>query len=394
MSSLWQFLAKKPLYYRQIDYERMPRLWKRISSNFKIPKIVHIVGTNGKGTTGRFLAHYLWKSGRRVGHYTSPHILRFNERIWIDGKDIEDEALEAAHLRLQRILTPKESASLSYFEYTTLLAIAAFEEVEYVVMEAGLGGEYDATAVFPKELTLVTPIGLDHQAFLGETIEEIAKTKMMAVRKFAILARQPSNRVYKVAKKVSREKGVEFFRVEHFYIREEKLEAASVIEKMRLPRFFADNLLLAMAGAKFFGFEIDFSKIMDATLTGRAQKIAPNVTIDVGHNALAAKALFEHFKEQKSSVILVYNSYEDKAYGEILKIMKPIVQKVEILPIYGERVVSEAKLIRAIEAVGLPWGRFESVDSRNHYLVFGSFAVIERFLEIYADERERDSAEK
>ncbi|OQX73830.1 MAG: hypothetical protein B6D59_04425 [Campylobacteraceae bacterium 4484_4] len=394
MTSLSKFLAGKPLYYREIDYSRMPRVWKRISAQFTLPKIIHIIGTNGKGSTGRFLAHYLWRSGRRTGHYTSPHILRFNERIWIDGKDIEDQKLESAHQKLGQILTSKEAAALSYFEYTTLLAVVAFEGLEYVVMEAGLGGEYDATAVFPKELTLVTSIGFDHQAFLGETIEAIARTKLMAVQKFAILGRQPSNRVYKMAKKVSREKGVEFFRVEHFYTREESIEAEATVAKMGLPDVFANNLLLAMAGAKFFGFEIDFSKIEDLRLFGRVQKIAPHITIDVGHNPMAARALRAFYLAQKKQVTLLYNSYEDKDYKNILTILKPIVQKVEILPIYGERVVSEEELIHAIEAVGLLWERFEKIDENRDYLIFGSFAVVERFLEIYGQQQERDSEKK
>ena len=98
--TLLSFLDPKPLSYDEIDYERMPRTYRRIAAHFKLPRIVHVVGTNGKGTTGRFLAQMLRHNGFRVGHYTSPHILRFNERIWIDGDDVQDAILETYHQTL------------------------------------------------------------------------------------------------------------------------------------------------------------------------------------------------------------------------------------------------------------------------------------------------------
>jgi dihydrofolate synthase / folylpolyglutamate synthase len=84
--SLNDFLEKKPLYYSEIDYTRMPRAYASIQEKLSIPKIIHIVGTNGKGTTGRFIANALFALGKSTGHYTSPHIQDFNERIWLNGK--------------------------------------------------------------------------------------------------------------------------------------------------------------------------------------------------------------------------------------------------------------------------------------------------------------------
>lgn len=178
--TLEKYLSEKPLYYDEIDYSRMPRVYEKIKSSLSLPKIIHIIGTNGKGTTGRFLASALHSIGFNTGHYTSPHILEFNERVWINGEDASYELLEKSHQELQNLLTTLDSDSLSYFEYTTLLAMIAFGECEYIVMEAGLGGEFDATAVFPKCLTIVTPIALDHEAFLGSNIQEIATTKLNA----------------------------------------------------------------------------------------------------------------------------------------------------------------------------------------------------------------------
>ena len=195
---------------------RMPRIYEKIKIHFKSTNIIHIVGTNGKGTTGRFLATALHNIGYKTGHYTSPHILEFNERIWIDGKNVSDTSLENAHGTLQNLLTKAESDSLSYFEYTTFLAMILFNECEYIVLEAGLGGRYDATAVFPKKLTLVTPIDYDHESFLGNTIEEISEEKLHAIQNNAIIASQKYEEVYTIAKKVSIEKKILVHKLDTF----------------------------------------------------------------------------------------------------------------------------------------------------------------------------------
>ncbi len=375
---LEDFLAKKPLYYKEIDYTRMPRAWESVEKHFSLPTIIHVIGTNGKGSSGRFLAHYLHKSGFKTGHYTSPHVLKFNERIWLNGKNVNDDLLEKNHQKLSSILSSKFQKSLSYFEYTTLLAMLCFQECDYIVLEAGLGGEYDATSVFESALTLVTPISYDHEAFLGETINQIATTKLNAVRKFSILGKQEYKEVYKVSKLRSRKKGVEMFRYDHFFFFFEKQEAKECIQSLSMPQFFVDNLLLAMAGAKFFGIEIDFSKFEDFKLFGRCQKISENVTIDVGHNVAAAKALLSHFRN--SEIVLVYNSYGDKDYKKILKILKPIIKRVEILSILNERIEEKKILDETLRTLEIEFCNFHKINHHDEYLVFGSFSVVEEFL--------------
>lgn len=172
------FLEHKPLYYKEIDHQRVHLAYGLLKPQLKQPRTVHIVGTNGKGSTGRILAHLAYKSGLSVGHYSSPHILQFNERIWIDGADASDEVLESGHQKLFAILGEEMSDALSYFEYTTLLAFVVLENCDLMVLEVKLGGEFDATNVCDKELSIITPIGIDHQAFLGDTIEEIAVPKL------------------------------------------------------------------------------------------------------------------------------------------------------------------------------------------------------------------------
>ncbi|RUM68043.1 MAG: bifunctional folylpolyglutamate synthase/dihydrofolate synthase, partial [Sulfurovum sp.] len=166
--SFENFIENKPLYYKEIDHERVHKAYARLKPYILRPLVIHIVGTNGKGSTGRIMATLLNNDkDRSVAHFSSPHIIKFNERIWIDGDDISDNALDDAHHQLYAILGKEMSESLSYFEYTTLLAFVATKEVDVLILEAGLGGEFDATNVIEKEISVITPIGLDHQDFLG-----------------------------------------------------------------------------------------------------------------------------------------------------------------------------------------------------------------------------------
>jgi dihydrofolate synthase/folylpolyglutamate synthase len=375
MTKLEDFLNDKPLFYKEIDYDRMPRVWQKIKKHFKLPKIIHIVGTNGKGSTGRFLAWHLYKDGVKVGHYSSPHILRFNERIWLDGSDVSDEILEFAHQKLQNILDKKSCDSLSYFEYTTLLSMVIYEGCEYIVLEAGLGGEYDATAVFENILTLCTTIDIDHESFLGDSIKDIATTKLNATKKALIVGYQNSDEVLKVAKKICTKKDATLIEYDEF------LGVSEFIKSKNLPSVFAKNLNLSFLALKFLSFEPRLDLLKDITLFGRAQKIAPNITIDVGHNALAARALLEHFKGRK--VNLVFNTFADKDYEKSLFILKPIVKKLLIIEVDNQRIQEQKELILVLEKLGFDYEIFDSCKDSEEYLVFGSFTVVEKFLNIY-----------
>lgn len=377
-SDLAAFLDAKPLFYDEIDYERMPRTYKRIQEHFKIPKVIHIVGTNGKGTTGRFLATAIKNAGKSVGHYTSPHILRFNERIWIDGADVSDEALQRCHQKLQTLLTPKESEELSYFEYTTLLAMLCFAECEYVVLEAGLGGEYDATAVFAKILTIVTPIDKDHEAFLGGTIEEITKTKLGAMAQKTLLAKQHHPQVYEIASKMARQKDAELYRVEEMLEESDKELAQLLGQKLALPRYLQENLQNAIAAMKILHLPYSAKSFEDARLFGRLTPLRSNVLLDVGHNPLAARSIAEALDGQK--VVLIYNSFKDKDYRSILSLLRAVIKRVEILEVPGQRVEAKELLQKTLNDLKIQYDDFHRIEQDEKYLVFGSFSVAEEFL--------------
>ncbi|MDD5717089.1 MAG: bifunctional folylpolyglutamate synthase/dihydrofolate synthase [Sulfuricurvum sp.] len=372
------FLAAKPLFYDVIDVERFPNAYTTVQEFLPRPKIIHLVGTNGKGSTGRFLATALYRLGKKVGHYTSPHILRFNERIWLNGSEISDGELEVAHEKLLSLLDSDTAEKLSYFEYTTLLSLIAYEGCEYVVCEAGLGGEYDATAVFDKVLSIFTPIDFDHAAFLGTTIASIAATKLRSMQGVALLGKQKYPEVESIATDIAREKGTCLYTLSERLTWEIQEKALQLALKNRLSDYLRDNLMLAMAALELLGYEPDTPLFDQEALFGRLTAIAPNVTLDVGHNALAAHSIAQAYRGRK--ITLIYNTYADKDYREILTLLSPIIDSVEIIDVAEGRIVQREALESVLNDLALPFGTFERIDSYKEYLVFGSFSVAEAFL--------------
>ena len=148
----------------------------------KMPPVIHVAGTNGKGSTVAFIRSILEAAGNSVHVYTSPHLVRFNERIVVAGEEIEDARLIDA---LERCDKAVGEDRLTYFETTTCAALLAFAETpaDFAVVEVGLGGRLDATNVFERPLaTVVTPVDLDHQQFLGGTLSLIAAEKAGILR--------------------------------------------------------------------------------------------------------------------------------------------------------------------------------------------------------------------
>lgn len=379
--SLYDYLSVKPLYYNEIDYSRMPRIHEKIKSHFSQQKIIHLVGTNGKGTTGRFLATALYNKGYKVGHYTSPHISKFNERIWLDGVDVTDVSLESAHKKLQNILNVADASSLSYFEYTTFLAMLVFTQCNFVVLEAGLGGEHDATAVFPKDLTLVTPISYDHEAFLGSSIKSIANEKLNAIQNNAIIAKQRYAEVYEKVQELKEEKKCKFFEIDDILLKEDIEKISSIAKELFLVEYLKENLKLSICALNFFKIDYEIKDFQNSKLFGRLSYISENIIVDVGHNPLAAQSILQALKGNKYT--LIYNTYHDKEYKKILNILKPIILSVEIIKIKDERIESRDKLQKVLKDLKIKCHYFNKIDENKKYLVFGSFRVIEEFLEVY-----------
>ena len=372
-----KYLQDKPLFYRVIDRQRMPRTYESVKDYFKHGKIVHVVGTNGKGSSGRFLALMLKSAGKSVGHYTSPHLLEFNERIWINGENISDEKLQELHVELQKILPNADE--LSYFEYTTFLAMLAFRECEYIILEAGLGGESDATNVFEKDVIIFTPIGYDHTDFLGETLEQIATSKLNAMQKFAILNPNQEPIVKEIAIKIAKKKEIPLVFADELVDEDSKFD--EYIAKNSYPKFLKQNLLTAYAGARVLGIHVELEKLPRLDLRARHEKLGENILLDCGHNEMAAKLLFDSLSDKKYTFI--YNSFADKDVGSILEILAPKMERVMVIEIDDpQRTSAEDEIKEILKIKNIPYGEYEPIfEEDSDYVVFGSFHVVQKFLE-------------
>ena len=393
--SLAKFLDGKPLYYKEIDYGRIIRAYDTIKGHLKPFKIIHIIGTNGKGSTGRFLAQILSQNGAKVGHYTSPHIFKFNERFWLNGEVASDEILERAHERLQALLSDEYKIKTSYFEYMTLLSAVLFEGCDYFVCEAGMGGVLDATNVFEKELSIFTPIGFDHTAILGNSLEEISRTKFEAMGKRAILNDEMNEISVAIAKEIASEKGATLSFPREILTKENLNEIANYADKFNLPEFLRSNLTLAYAAAKILDSSIDIKKLGALSLRGRCEKIDSNLYVDVGHNELGAKAVAKKFSQEEfggKKLTLVYNSFLDKDFKAVLAALKPVIEGVLLYHYHCEGRELGGELInKALNELEISHREFEPSDMNDIkeakngkiYLAFGSFHLAEAFLKEY-----------
>lgn len=372
MNELEQYLLSKGQEYRNFNPNRAINIYVKLKENLaKIPQTIQIIGTNGKGTSGRFLSLALLQKGYKVLHFTSPHIFRFNERFYKNGNIISDEELLKAHRYLMQFDFIKEA---SYFEYATFLALYLSMDVDYLILEAGVGGEYDSTSVIERNLVLFTLIDFDHQEMLGESIESIAKTKLNAMKNTAILGIQKHNIVQDIAKNIAFTKDI------NLHILDSVLnDAMTYVSKNNMPYFLAENLSLALKALDILDIEFDISLLPKLDLMGRFQSIRDNIIIDVGHNKSAAFAIKENLKDKK--VMLVYNSYLQKNIKEILEILKDNILRLEIIEIKDNpRIINKIDLIKILDELKIPYSDFKCIDESKDYLVFGSFSVIERFM--------------
>jgi len=375
--SFFTFINNKPLFYKKIDINRIKFAYMKLSKclDINLGRVIHIVGTNGKGSTGSFISRYLNSLSYKVAHYTSPHIFLFNERISIFNQDITNENIELCHKELYDILGEDMSNSLSYFEYTTLLMVVAFNKsnLDYAIIEAGMGGEFDATNVISKYISVITPISKDHEDFLGKNIEDIAMTKLKSIDSRACIGEQ-SDLVKELI-------DIKFKNKDILYAKE-RISNNKLIEisKLNIPNFQKENITLAISVLNYIGVEnIDLFKLSKFTPKYRFFYFKNNVIIDVGHNIASAQSILKEFNKK---IILIYNTYQDKDYKSIMRTLSPILKEVLILDIKNNsRMEDTDKLIDFIRSLTIKTNKFNNlILSKEIYLVYGSFVVAENFM--------------
>lgn len=367
-SNLEKYLNNISEFYEKFDLFKAHRFKHLLGLDFSMP-VIQILGTNGKGSTGRYLALMLANSGFKVGHFISPHIFCVNERFSIydkcDKQSNINELLEKSHEILQTKLKDiNTKESLSYFEYLCFLSTIVFRDCDYVVLEAGVGGEYDATSIFKRDFCIFTPISIDHCDLLGNELDSIFRTKIKAMQGVNIFANKNEMII-----KAASQKGVKAVFLNGDY------------SKLCLDEneFLKHNFSLAQLGYFEIIKHFYVENPIKLDLKARCERIAKNIIIDVGHNEAAALNLKNEIKKQfNSKVILIANFFANKEVEKILAILKDSIKEVQILKYESSRELANLELI--CKKLDIKCVEFISVKENENYAVFGSFLLVERFL--------------
>jgi dihydrofolate synthase/folylpolyglutamate synthase len=300
-------------------------------------RVIHVAGTNGKGSTCAMIEAALRKAGLRTGLYTSPHLIEPTERIRINGVPVSREAFTRAFHRVHAASERRLDPHSTYFETVTAMGFLLMAEarVEVAVVEVGLGGRLDATNVVRPELCVITPVDFDHERFLGNSLESIAAEKAGILKPGvpAVFAPQ-RDEVQPVLDARAAELGVPATRVP---IPQAALDATgSTFEafgrQIRCPLAGAHqavNALTAVTALHQLGVEPDIS---DAEWPGRLQIIGhePLILLDGAHNPAGIRALTEHLRRFYAGrrIRLVYGAMRDKSVEEITEILFPLAHQV------------------------------------------------------------------
>jgi len=419
-NSLQQWLAwQESLNPKEIDLglDRVEKVLQQLglSSQFNCP-VITLAGTNGKGSTAAFLQSMLQAAGYKVGCYTSPHLLQYNERIRIDSKNIDDERLCAA---FEEVDQARGDVPLTYFEFGTLAALLVFSQAQLdaVVLEVGLGGRLDAVNVIDPDVAVITSVDLDHMDWLGDDIESIGREKAGIFR-----AHKPA--VYgslsmpDSVRQEAEDKSVKLYAAGNDYLYQGlmnawQLTAADVrYSDLPLPALKgqvqmqnAATAIMALHSIKEY-LTVSESAIAqglkNAFITGRFQliKSAPDVVVDVAHNPQAARALIETLKNTpiEGRNYAVIAMLADKAVDEVVRILLPEVDgwftagldvargldaqfmsKAVTEQVSGDKLFAHQHVIQACEAA------MQKASAKDRIIVLGSFYTVAEALEYFTD---------
>jgi dihydrofolate synthase/folylpolyglutamate synthase len=377
-------------YQRSLDYlyslekfgmifglTQVERILNAIGNPHREIQAIHIGGTNGKGSTAAMMSSILRKEGYRVGLYTSPHLIRFTERIQVNGKEIEEEEVAAlAGSMRKEIEAAGVPPPFTFFDFTTAMALSYFNQklVDLAILEVGLGGRLDSTNVVDPLISVITNIAKDHEAYLGKTISKIAREKAGIIKKGRPLitaATQPQ--VLRLFSEICQGEGSPFFRVgkEFRYVRAEdgdfdyeglnrKLWSVHLNLKGFHQVINATTALGAMEVLEDLGYPVSTGAMIDGLREvdwpGRLEMVSssPRVILDGAHNPAGALVLKESLEKefQYRHLILLVGIMKDKDIPSMLHLLTPLADHIILTQPHTDRATPPALLKKALDRNG------------------------------------------
>jgi len=338
----------------KLGLDRIRAVLAALGNPEKAYRIVHVAGTNGKGSTSAMIAAGLRATGIRTGLFTSPHLVEPTERIQIDGIPVSQAQFSRAFDVVHQAAGSLDlDAHPSYFETVAAMAFWLFRElnVKTAVIEVGLGGRLDATNIVHPALTVITPIDMDHQIFLGDTIESIAAEKAGILKHGvpAVFARQrPDAQAVLDAK--AAELGIPVKCASDFEIRDLEIDARgsrfSGIECPLAGEHQVDNAVTAALALETLG--VSPKGIGETTWPGRLEHISPNpdILLDGAHNPAGVRALIRYlerfYPDRKRWII--FGAMRDKAVAEMGALLFPLADELILTAADSPRSMSPEEL--------------------------------------------------
>ncbi|QQL00318.1 bifunctional FolC family protein [Streptococcus oralis] len=330
---------------------RMQRAVDLLGNPERTYPIIHVTGTNGKGSTIAFMRELFVAHGKKVGTFTSPHIISIHDRICINGQPIADE--DFVHIanqvkEMEKILLETHD-QLSFFELLTLIALLYFKEqgVDLVLLEVGIGGLLDTTNVVTGEIAVITSIGLDHQETLGDSLEEIAEQKagiFKAGKKAVIAKLAPEAKL--VCQNTARELGVDLYQAGRDFTLtagdfSSSLASFSQLEIGLEGAYQQENAALALETFLLFmasgggRVEEEFVRraLKETHWAGRLERIRPQIYLDGAHNLPALTRLVEFIQgkiQQGYQIRILFGALKRKDYQGMLGYLSKQLPKVEL----------------------------------------------------------------
>jgi len=327
---------------------------------------IHVAGTNGKGSIASALSTILYKAGYKVGLYTSPHLVRFNERICIDNQPVSDEDVVASYNAVKNVYYG--SREPTFFEFNTAMAFYEFgkHNVEWAVIETGMGGRLDATNIITPALSIITNISLEHKLYLGNTISEITREKGGIIKKgVPVVTGVTQENAISVLTSIAKSQSAPFYRFRNdFRIRRNRNSSFNYFGIDHVWRHIQTGLIgkhqINNAALVLAACELLIKNHLNLTLTnikdgleqnrwpGRLEIVSssPLILLDGAHNFIAARHLARYLSENLSdrNITLIIGILDDKPYKAILKDLLPLCQKVILTRPKIDRALAPEKL--------------------------------------------------